>query len=549
MLSKQKRFTLIFFTLLTTILLAACANGETKDTVADEPNKDEATTTTTETTDNKDVDEVLTDGDLVIAVLSDAAVLDPQGSSDVPSANIQSNIFDALVKKDQNGVIIPNLAESWEPINEVTWEFKLRNDVTFHDGEAFNAAAVKKSLDRILDPEVAAPRYFIFEMISDVEVIDEFTIHIKTEYPFAPLLSHLAHPAGVILSPKSIDEDYAAMKDGKPSGTIISENPIGTSYFKFKSWNPGTEIVLEKNNDYWGDPAHLDTVTFKVIPESGTRIAELETGYAHIIEPVQPTEVAGINDSDYAKVDVKTSSSLSYIGFNVEKKPFDDVRVRQAISMLVNQSDILDGIYDGFGVGAVGPLAPGVFGHNANMKPLSYNPEEALKLLEEAGYKDGFSTTIWTNDNQQRIDSAVVLQEELKQANINVEIEVLEWGAYLDKIDAGEQDMFILGLSNPVGDADYFLRSLFHSESKGAPGNNSFYDNSKVDDLLDAGRQEIEDAKRIKIYDEVQEMLIEEAPLVYIHHQAYLTGVSNKIEGYWIDTSGYYKLKDVKFID
>ena len=127
-------------------------------------------------------------------------------------------------------------------------------------------------------------------MISSVDVLDEYTLQMTTDYPFAPLLSHLAHPAGAIISPKSIDADYAAMEEGKTSGSVISEHPIGTGYFKFKNWVPGTEIVLEKNENYWGEPAHLNTVTFKVVPDSGTRIAELETGYAHIIEPVQPTE-------------------------------------------------------------------------------------------------------------------------------------------------------------------------------------------------------------------------------------------------------------------
>ena len=537
MFSNRKLSLFVMMTLALSLFLAACGGGNEKEGSTGSGNNKEV-----------DTEEEVHGGDLIIATLSDASVLDPQGSSDVPSANIQSNIFDSLIKKDKDGLIIPNLAESWEPINDTTWEFKLREDVKFHDDEVFNAEAAKKSLDRIRDPKIAAPRYFIFEMISSVDVLDEYTLQITTDYPFAPLLSHLAHPAGAIISPKSIDADYAAMEEGKPSGSVISEHPIGTGYFKFKNWVPGTEIVLEKNENYWGEPAHLNTVTFKVVPDSGTRIAELETGYAHLIEPVQPTEVPQVNDSDKSDVDVNTSSSLSYIGFNVDKKPFDDVRVRQAISMLVNQEEILEGIYDGFGVKAIGPLAPGVFGYNKDTLPLSYDPDKAIALLKEAGLEDGFKTTIWTNDNQQRVDSAILLQEKLKQANIEVEIEVLEWGAYLDKIDNGEHDMFILGLSNPVGDADYFLRSLFHSESKGAAGNNSFYDNPEVDQLLDEGRKEIDEPKRIAIYNQVQDILIEEAPLVYIHHQAYLTGVSNQIEGYWIDTSGYYKLKDVKFI-
>ena len=126
-------------------------------------------------------------------------------------------------------------------------------DVKFHDGADFNAEAVKKSFDRIQDPDVAAPRAFIFEMITEVKVVDEFTVQFTTEFPFAPLLAHLIHPAGVIVSPKQVDEEYAAMADGKEPSSVISENPIGTGFFKFESWTPGTEIVLVKNENYWGD--------------------------------------------------------------------------------------------------------------------------------------------------------------------------------------------------------------------------------------------------------------------------------------------------------
>ena len=144
------------------------------------------------------------------------------------------------------------------------------------------------------------------------------------------------------------------------------------------------------------------------------------------------------------------------------------------------------------------------------------------------------------------MDMAILLQQELKQANIDVNIEVMEWGTYLDKTGNGEHDMFILGLSNPVGDADYFLTQLFHSSNKGLSGNRTYYDNAEVDRLLDEARQEIDEAKRLNLYNEVQEILIEEAPMVYIHHQAYLTGVSQKVTGYWINDSGHYQLQDIK---
>ncbi len=290
-------------------------------------------------------------------------------------------------------------------------------------------------------------------------------------------------------------------------------------------------------------------MTFKVVPESATRVADLETGNAHITDPVEPNEVQRINDSGVASVNQTASSSLSYIGFNIDKEPFNDEKVRQAISMLVNKEEIIEGVYEGFGVPAIGPLAPDVFGFTENVDAIDYNVEKAKELLKEAGYEDGFKTTIWTNDNQQRMDIAVLVQQELKKANIDVEIETLEFGTYLEKTAAGEHDMYILGWSVPTGDADYGLYALFHSSQKGDPGNRSFYENAEVDKLLDEGRQETDPDKRLDIYEEAQQLIIKDAPMVFIHHQEYLTGVSNKVKGYSIDNSGLYQLKDVQLVE
>ncbi|WP_252502145.1 glutathione ABC transporter substrate-binding protein [Sporosarcina sp. Marseille-Q4943] len=488
-------------------------------------------------------------GDLVLAVLSDASSLDPAGSNDVPSSVVQANIYETLVKRDDNNNIIAGLAEEWEAIDDTTYEFKLRQGVTFHDGEPFNAEVVKMNLERILDSEVASPRYFLFEMITDVIVKDEHTVQIKTEYPFAPLLAHLSHNGGSMVSPKSIEADYEAMKGGEKAGTVIATNPVGTGFFKFESWTPGNQIKLVKNEDYWGDKVHVDTVTFKVVPESAVRNADLETGFVHIADPVQPNEVAGINEGSFAKVNQKASSSLAYLGFNTEKEPFNDPKVRKAISMLVNKDDISEGVYDGFGIPAKGPLAPGIFGYNEDAKPIDYNLEEAKKLLKEAGFENGFKSSIWTNDNPQRQQIAVLMQEELKKVNIEVEIEVMEFGAYLEKTANGEHDMFILGWSNPTGDADYGLYALFHSSQHGSPGNRSFYGNPEVDKLLEEGRRESDPDERIKIYNKVQEHLIEDAPMAYLIHTEYLTGVSNKIRGFSIGTDGIYQLQGVQFVE
>lgn len=537
MKSKSRLTWLLAMVFALSFVLAACAGG------SDSSNNDG------DQTDGGAKGEPVEGGDLVLAVAADASSLDPAGSNDVPSSVVQQNMYETLVKRDDDNNIIEGLAVEWEPVGERTYEFKLREDVKFHDGEDFNAEAVKVNLERILDKDVGSPRYFLFEMIEEIDVIDEHTVQITTEYPFAPIFAHLSHNGGSMISPKAIEADYAAMEDGAQAGTEISKNPVGTGYFKFESWDAGNEIKLVKNEDYWGDNAHVDTVTFKVVPESTTRNADLERGFVHVIDPVEPIEVDHINSGDYATVVQKPSASLSYIGFNVDKEPFNDVKVRQAISMLVNKEEVIDGIYEGFGIPAKGPLAPSIFGYNEEAEAIEQNIEEAKKLMEEAGFADGFKTTIWTNDTQQRIDTAVLLQNSLKELNIDAKVETMEFGAYLDKTAKGEHDIFIHGWSNATGDADYGMYALFHSSQKGDPGNRSFYDNPKVDELLDEGRRESDPDKRVEIYNEVQEFLIEDAPVIYIHHQEYLLGVSNQVTGFDIDEAGIYNLQNVQFVE
>src|SRR5699024_6451580 len=203
-------------------------------------------------------------------------------------------------------------------------------------------------------------------------------------------------------------------------------------YFVFDEWKSGESIRLVRNEDYWGDNALLDSVLFKVVSEDLTRVAELETGESHIADPLSPSDYDQIDQTDGASVQTQSSVSLSYIGFNMDKEPFDDVRVRQAISMAIDKEEIIEGIYEGFGIPAIGPIPPDVFGFDDSVSGLDYDIEKAKELLAEAGYPDGFSTTIWTNDNRERIDTAVNLQSQLKDIGIELKVEEIEWGAYLE---------------------------------------------------------------------------------------------------------------------
>lgn len=479
--------------------------------------------------------EAASNKDLVIAVLSDATKLDPHLGTDIPSANVyQGKIYEGLVQQDENMEIQPGLATEWKQLDDLTWEFKLREGVKFHDGTDFTAEAVKKTIERVQAEETASPRSNLFEMITEVKVVDDYTVQLITEYPYAPLLANLAHYAGGIISPAAIE-----------SGEDLGQNPVGTGPYKLGEWKPGQEIKLVAFEDYWGDKPSMETVTFKVVPEDSTRIAMIETGEAHIAEPVPVTEVERIENSNSMELVRSDALGIDYIGFNVEKEPFNNVKVRQAISYAIDTEAIVNGVYNNVGTVATAPMGPAVWGYNAELDGYEYDLEKAKQLLAEAGYPDGFKTTIWTNDNKARMDVAEVVQSQLKGIGIEVETKVVEWGAYLEGTAKGEQDMFILGWSNMTGDADYNQYFLFHSDARGNPGNRSFYSNPKVDELIDKGRQETDEQKRLEIYAEAQKIEMEEAPIVFLRNDEDLAAIGSNVKGFWMHPSGLYMIDKV----
>ncbi|MCR6098681.1 glutathione ABC transporter substrate-binding protein [Salipaludibacillus agaradhaerens] len=525
------------------VALGACASEPDNNAGNDAAPADNGNANNAEGGDATDAD-VDTDN-LVIGTLSDAEAMDPHGSNDVPSSNVQTNIFETLVKHSADMELEPLLATEWEATADDVWEFTLRDDVTFHDGSEFNAEVVKANIERILDEDVASPRSFLYNMVEEVVVVDDYTVEFHTEYPFAPLPSHLAHNGGGMISLEAIEADYEAMEDGGQPGDYINENPIGSGFFKFEEWQTGDRVELVRNDDYWGEPAQVQSVTFKVVPEDLTRIGELETGTAHIIDPVSPSDKARVENTDGIHVDETESLSLSYIGFNLQKEPFDDPLVRQALSMAINKDDIIEGVLEGTGTPAVGPIGEQVFGFSDEVEALPYDPERAQELLAEAGYEDGFETTIWTNDNRERMDMAELVQAQLAVIGVDAEIEVLEWGAYLDNTAQGEHDMFILGWVTVTGDADYGMHALFHSDNHGEAGNRSFISNDELDNLLDQAREETDESAREALYKEAMEILVDEAPMLYIYHQTYLDGVRDEVQGYWKHPNGLYQLHEV----
>lgn len=517
---KARKNMLLLLLLSLFLVLAACSTGDDKTT---EPGDKDDPKEGTET-------EQPTGGELVYVNGADAPTLDPHGVNDTASNNATTQIFERLLDYAPDGSIIPLLATDYQAIDELTWEFKLREGVKFHDGTDFNAEAVKLNIERLINPDFASPKAFILNVISEVIVVDEHTVQLKTASPFAPLPSHLAHNAGSIIAPSAIEEE-------NNGGKKVDENPIGTGPFVFKEWNRGAEIIFEKNNEYWGEPAKVDTLRFVVVPEQATRVAMIETGEAHAAL-LGASDVNRVEAMDGVELDRVSGTRMDYFGFNMNVAPFDDLKVRQAIAMAINKDDIVTGILDGQGIPAVGPLAPTVYGNVQDLDAVEYDVEAAKALLAETDVPNGFETTLFVGDNnQERIAIAELIQAQLAPLGINVKIEMIEWGAFLEQTAAGEHEMFILGWTTVTADADYGMYALFHSGQFGSAGNRSFYKNDRVDELLDLGRSEADVEKRLAAYKEVQEILVKELPMVYLQHPDFVHAM-NGIDGLFVNFSG-----------
>ena len=231
----------------------------------------------------------------------------------------------------------------------------------------------------------------------------------------------------------------------------------------------------------------------------------------------------------------------------MQKAPFDNVKVRQAISYAINADDIVEAVLMGAGAPSSSPIGPKVFGYNPDIERYKQNFDKARELLTEAGYADGFKTSIWTNDNPTRVQIAQVLQAQLRQIGIDMSIEVVEWGAFLDGTSRGDHDMFILGWVTVTGDADYGLYALFNSATHGGAGNRSFYSNPEVDQLLNQARTSTDADERKELYGKVQVILQNEVPTFSIYDQFQNIGIQKNVEGFSMAPAGHHKLRGVRF--
>lgn len=469
---------------------------------------------------------------LIIAQQTDAKSLDPQKSNDVYSHNLNLNIYDRLFDWTPEMKLENNLAENYSQVDPLTLQVKIKEGVKFHNGDELTSEDIKFSIERgATSPAVMT----YFTDIDRVDIVDKYTVKIVTKKPYGPLMNALAHAGGSIMNKKYVEET-------KEEGFL---KPIGTGPFKFDSWRSGDRITLKANKEYFRGAPASDTVIYRVIPEGVNRAIALETKEVDMVFVIDPVDVDTVKANGEIIIHQIPSTSMTYMGFNCEKEPFSNPKVREAISLGVNLSDIVDTAFLKAAVPAPSVIPAGVVGFNKNLKAPLRDVEKAKALLAEAGYKDGLKLKLWLNENKSREDSAVIMQAQLKDIGVDITIEKLEWGAYLDKLAKGEHQMFILGWSTSP-DPDSAMYALFHSKNKGNAGNRSFYGNARVDELLDKGRETTDINARIPMYEEAQEIITREVGVLALVNPFNTVGAQKYIEGFVMNPQSTYLIRTIK---
>ncbi len=472
---------------------------------------------------------------LEVALEEEPPELDPNFSSAYVDRQVMASLYDKLVDIDRQGKIVPMLAESYEVSgDDKVYTFKLRKGVKFHDGTPFNAEAVKFNLDRYQEKD--SVRSTEVEPIESVEVVDDYTVRVTLSEPFAPFLAVLTDRAGIMASPKAIQESKGR----------LSDKPVGTGPFKFVERVRGDSITLEKNEDYWKDGfPKANKIVYSGIADENVQYQNLQSGELDIIDSIPYVEFRSLQDDENYKVSIVPG--LGYQGFNLntQQPPFDDKRLRQAVYRLVDREAIVKAVLRGVG----GTPANSPFGKESwaySEESDAYperNVKEAKALLKEAGQKGKFSFTLKIDPSPTSQQLGQVIQNSLKPAGVQVKLEQLEFGRLLEDSINGNYEALFLGWSGRI-DPDLNLYPFIYTDGD---FNDSGYSNPEVDKLLDEARTTSDQAQRKELYGQVMDILHEDVPYVYLYHNNSTTdfAMQKTVKGFEPYADGIMRLAGV----
>lgn len=450
--------------------------------------------------------------------------LDPHRTAAASTFTVTNNIYDTLVGVTSDWQIVPRLATDWKLSDdgmEIT--FNLRDDVKFHNGRQMNAEDVVFSFNRLKDAE--SPRARDYENIK-VEAVGDYSVKFTTEKLDVELLKNFAYPWAAVVPQEAVEN--------------LKTQPVGTGAFTLKEWIPQQHLTLKRNDDYYGNKAKLETIELVILPDATSMMASFQTGNLDII-PLNGDQVTIVEGNQDYKVISEPMNAVQIMSLNTNNKILSDERVRRAMAMAIKKDDVIAAAMFGYG-DAIGshlpPTSPDYYDANSIIE---YNPEKAKELLKEAGYENGFDIKMALPKNYQlHVDAGQVIADQLSKIGINVKIDIIEWGTWLSEVYGAKN--FETTVVGHTGRLDsYAFLSRYKSDSNDYISLRS----GEVDELLDRSRQELDEGKRKEIYKEIQIILANKLPAIYLETPRTMLALQKNVEGMGIFPLDFYDFKEV----
>ncbi|KAI3589523.1 Oligopeptide transport substrate-binding protein, GsiB [Cupriavidus sp. U2] len=482
--------------------------------------------------------------DAVMAVYSTFTTLDPYDANDTLSQAATKSFYQGLFGFDKDLKLVNVLAESYDVSKDgLVYTFKLKKNIKFHDGTTFDATAVKANLDRVTDPANKLKRYTLFNRVAKTEVVDPYTARVTLKEPFSPFINVLAHPSAVMISPTAL----------KKYGKEIAFHPVGTGPFEFVEWKQTDYLKGKKFAGYWktGYPK-IDSITWKPVVDNNTRSAVMQTGEADFAFSIPFEQAAVLKASP--KVDLIDSPSIiqRYLSLNTTVKPFNDPKVRQAINYAINKEALAKVAFAGHAVPADGVVPHGV-DYAEKLGPWPYNPAKARELLKEAGYPNGFETTLWSAYNHTTAQKVIqFVQQQLQQVGIKAQVLALEAGQRVERVESVQKPeeagvrMYYVGWSSSTGESDWALRPLLASESMPPKLlNTAYYKNDQVDADIAGALRTTDRAEKAKLYKDAQQRIWNDAPWAFLVTEKILYARAKRLTGAYVMPDGSFNFDEI----
>ena len=462
--------------------------------------------------------------DLVVCLAKSPLTLDPRYNTDAASYRITQVLFNGLVKKGPNMTMVPDLAERWELTDDLTWVFHLRQGVKFHNGREMKAADVAYTFQSILDPESKSPKRQSFIRVDNIEVKDDYTVIFHTDQPFAPLLVNLT--LGIVPA-----------QEAQEAGEDFAMHPVGTGPFKFISQEADQKVDLAAFDDYFMGRPGVRALTFRIIQDDTTRYLELIKGNLDFVQNAITSDMVPVVENKKEFQVIKTpGTNYEYLAFNLKDPILKDREVRAAMAHALNIPEMITALLRGLAVPATGLLPPEHWAYEPDVPKYPFDPAQANRLLDEAGYprgEDGFRFTLTykTSLSDQARLKAEIIQQALKQVGIKLDIRGYDWGTLFSDIKTGNFQIYSLqwvGISEP--DIYYYC---FDSESVPPDGaNRGYYLNPNLDALIEAGRRTMDMGQRKLIYSEIQKIVAQDLPYISLWYPTNVVIMKKGLSGF-----------------